>query len=425
MFDVYVHVHVPCLFFIRDIHSSNDTKFRESLERYVSEHEHGLAACQIYGNHVEKEEMVSETFGETTFWRFDWYEYRDKTTREEKILGVRSRTLFARGYEAINNYIKNGDNLQNSHEAIAFAALKRFCFKREEHEKSLQKLSYKTSEAHVASVVSHHLLSQLLPDPSNYFVDGYYTNGESIVCCPCGCGEPINFGSTPTGSPNLFYGFADVVLLPSKRNQYTETDYNTSAVFSVKKKTNEMYSHRLAYQDLMYPSSDSNEEDGISSEEHISETDICDEKWLCKQAIAVSFCMYRDFLNNDNMRNCLSNCVPAVPVCAITNDAYQFAVYHPELDCLLKTTEPLRLFDEDYHFLKFSAIVDLWLMIYHRLYFNQPSPSIADQLRGTANLIPQLGEKRFENVVRSSHWLFFPHLRQNPFSRVPKLVFYD
>lgn len=186
-----------------------------------------------------------------------------------------------------------------------------------------------------------------------------------------------------------------------------------------------MYSHRLAYQDLMYPSSDSNEEDGISSEEHISETDICDEKWLCKQAIAVSFCMYRDFLNNDNMRNCLSNCVPAVPVCAITNDAYQFAVYHPELDCLLKTTEPLRLFDEDYHFLKFSAIVDLWLMIYHRLYFNQPSPSIADQLRGTANLIPQLGEKRFENVVRSSHWLFFPHLRQNPFSRVPKLVFYD
>lgn len=227
------------------------------------------------------------------------------------------------------------------------------------------------------------------------------------------------------GSPNLFYGFADVVLLPSKRNQNTETDYNTSAVFSVKKKTNEMYSHRLAYQDLMYPSSDSNEEDGISSEEHISETDICDENWLCKQAIAVSFCMYRDFLNNDNMRNCLSYCVPAVPVCAITNDAYQFAVYHPELDCLLKTTEPLRLFDEDYHYLKFSAIVDLWLLIYHRLYFNQPSPSIADQLRGTANLIPQLGEKRFENVVRSSHWLFFPHLRQNPFSRVPKLVFYD
>lgn len=117
----------------RDIHSSNDITFRESLKRYVSENEHGLAACQIYGNHVEKEEMVSETFGETTFWRFDWYEYRDKTTREEKILGVRSSTMFARGYEAINNYIKNGDNLQNSHEAIAFAALKRFCFKRGKH----------------------------------------------------------------------------------------------------------------------------------------------------------------------------------------------------------------------------------------------------------------------------------------------------
>lgn len=227
------------------------------------------------------------------------------------------------------------------------------------------------------------------------------------------------------GSPNLFFGFADAVLLPSKRNQYTDTEYSTSAVFSVKKKTDEMYRHRLAYQDLMYPSSDSNEEDGISSEEHISETNICDETLLCKQAIAVSFCKYRNFLNNDNRRNDLSNFVPAVPVCAITNDAYQFAVYHPELDCLLKSTKPLRLFDEDYHYLKFSAIVDLWLMIYHSLYFSQPSPHIADKLRGTANLIHQLGEERVENVIRSSHWLFLPHLCQNPFSRAPKLRFYD
>lgn len=74
-----------------------------------------------------------------------------------------------------------------------------FYFISEEHEKSLQKLSYKTSEAHVASIVSHHLLSQLLPYPSNYFVDSYYTNGKSEVYCPCGCGEPINFGSTLTG----------------------------------------------------------------------------------------------------------------------------------------------------------------------------------------------------------------------------------
>lgn len=227
------------------------------------------------------------------------------------------------------------------------------------------------------------------------------------------------------GSPNLFYGFADAVLLPSKRNQYTDTEYSTSAVFSVKKKTDEMYRHRLAYQDLMYPSSDSNEEDGISSKEHISEANICDETLLCKQAIAVSFCKYRNFLNNDNRRNDLSNFVPAVPVCAITNDAYQFAVYHPELDCLLKSTKPLRLFDEDYHYLKFSAIVDLWLMIYHSLYFSQPSPHIADKLRGTANLIHQLGEERVENVIRSSHWLFLPHLCQNPFSRAPKLRFYD
>lgn len=88
-----------------------------------------------------------------------------------------------------------------------------FYFILEEHEKSLQKLSYKTSEAHVASVVSHHLLSQLLPDPSNYFVDGYYTNGESKVCCPCGCGEPINFGSTPTGELYKVYMYMFVYVI--------------------------------------------------------------------------------------------------------------------------------------------------------------------------------------------------------------------
>ncbi|XP_061190705.1 uncharacterized protein LOC133198696 [Saccostrea echinata] len=412
----------------RHLHSRNEnlqnTAFRNNLEHYLSEHEYSLAAVKIYGNHEleEEDEIVSEPFSETTFWRFGWYKLHEKAIDSGdlkttlKILGARSSTIFAKGYDAIERYLRNKGELSNSHEEVAFAALQRFYSNKEYHESRLMKLRHKMSETHVASIISQHLLSQLLPYPSNYFLDSIHTKGKSDGC-PCGCGELIHYGSTQLGSPHLFYGFVDVVLIPTNRNLFMGTSYNKSAVFTVKKTTDEIYGHRLINKDWM-KSCDFN--DDIAAGEYKSETKLLDEKQLCKQAISVSLCQYRKYLECSKMGNV--SYVPMVPVCAISNDSYEVAVYDPEHDFLLKCNKPLNLFDDDLQFLKFSTIVDLWLMIHHSLFCSQPGQHVIQQLKGTANLIPQLGKKRFDKIVKNSSLMYLPQLRQKSISQVSEKI---
>jgi hypothetical protein len=70
----------------------------------------------------------------------------------------------------------------------------------EKHERSLaflQQEGRNLTETKVASLLANHLLSQLLPYPSNYYLDKM-SRGKTDGC-PCGCGELIQFGSTHIG----------------------------------------------------------------------------------------------------------------------------------------------------------------------------------------------------------------------------------
>lgn len=219
-----------------------------------------------------------------------------------------------------------------------------------------------------------------------------------------------------SGSPHLFYGFADIVLVPTNKNLFLDTDYDKSVVFTVKRKMDEVYTRRLMFRDQMNIR-DLDDEEDILTGEYKCETKLIDEKRLCKQAISSSLCKYRKHIETGDVEN---GC--HMPVCGVTQDSCEVAIYDPEYDFLLKSSEPLNLFEDNSHCLKLSTIVDLWFVIHHSLFSSQTPLSVAYQLEGTANLIPQLGNKRFENVVKNSMWLCLPHLQQHSLSHVSKDV---
>ena len=68
----------------------------------------------------------------------------------------------------------------------------------EVHEGCLRRGFDRTStETGIAAVLAEHLLSQLIPYPSNYFLDNA-SEGKPDGC-PCGCGKLIHFGITYVG----------------------------------------------------------------------------------------------------------------------------------------------------------------------------------------------------------------------------------
>lgn len=72
------------------------------------------------------------------------------------------------------------------------------CFLSEVHEGCLRRGFDRTStETGIAAVLAEHLLSQLIPYPSNYFLDK--TSKGKPDGCPCGCGKLIHFGITCVG----------------------------------------------------------------------------------------------------------------------------------------------------------------------------------------------------------------------------------
>lgn len=112
--------------YFRHIHSVNDNAFNDNLERYICDRGYNLAACTVYGNHLDKNDVnATEAFGETIYWRFGWCEKEGQETTP----ALRSKTIFAKGYKAIENYLKNKGNIQNPQEASAFAALKKIFFR--------------------------------------------------------------------------------------------------------------------------------------------------------------------------------------------------------------------------------------------------------------------------------------------------------
>lgn len=126
---------------------------------------------------------------------------------------------------------------------------------------------------------------------------------------------------------------------------------------------------------------------------------------LCKQAISLSLCkqnrMHRNPQNYDGQ--------PAIiPLCALTKDSYEIALYDAENDFLLRSLSPMYLFDDDVLSLPISSIVDLWFVINHSLFCTKQTDETVNVLKGTCNLYPQLGKELLTSVIANSTWMFKP-----------------
>ncbi|XP_061169474.1 uncharacterized protein LOC133178799 [Saccostrea echinata] len=341
----------------------------------------------------EDEENVpfAETFTGNCCWNFF-------PCRDNKKIGRHTfaKVIFAKGYETLEKYM-NGDFIE-SEEMLAVSALERFVEEKEIHERSLSALTSDGSdetEAKSRALLTNHLLAQLLPTTSYYFLDKT-TPGITDVCL-CGCGENIQLGTTYIGSPRLFYGPADIVLFPGSNNMFFEVDNSKCAIFSWKKTTPENMRN-------------SNNQENNNYEKNKSMTDLVEShaslnnvNKLYKQAIALSIYKYKgmtinkEFISHDSLETSM------IPVCAINGTSYDVVLYDAQNDFLLKMdSDGSKLFDDNR--LKFSAILDLWFVIHHHLFCSMPPGEVVADLKNTCGLIPRLGEERFASIVKTSEW---------------------
>ncbi|CAG2224931.1 unnamed protein product [Mytilus edulis] len=199
------------------------------------------------------------------------------------------------------------------------------------------------------------------------------------------------YGTTLVGSHDLFYGNADLVLFPSdkKLSQDAMDVMETSSIITTPKysfEEDDIDGDKFAERDLSDIMSD--------------ETTKYDQ--VLMQAISVSLCKHKQIKNKKLTKNNIS----AVPICQITKDTYCVALYDARYDYLMRTNKPLNLFDGNS--LRFDAVLDLWLLIHHNLFCSTPHQKILKKIKGTCDLIPQLGRDRFEKIVQNSRFLYMP-----------------
>ncbi|XP_061167546.1 uncharacterized protein LOC133176439 [Saccostrea echinata] len=344
----------------------------------------------------EDEENVpfAEKFAGNCCWSFVPYKDRKKIGRH-----TFANIMFAKGYETLEKYM-NGDFLE-SEEMLAVSALERFVEEKEIHERNLSALTSDGSndmEAKSRVLLTSHLLAQLLPLSSNYFLEKT-TPGITDVC-PSGCGENIQLGTTYIGSPRLFYGPADIVLFPGSNNMFFEVDNSKCAIFSWKKTTPENMRNSNIQENNNY---EKNKSVADLVESHASLNNV---NKVYKQAIALSIYKYKEmtiikeFISHDSLETSM------IPVCAINGTSYDVVMYDAENDFLLKMdSDGSKLFDDNR--LKFSAILDLWFVIHHHLFCSMPAGEVVADLKSTCGLIPRLGEERFASIVKTSEWASF------------------
>lgn len=410
---VHKNLRVGSLCVQRRNYSENRELLKQELHDYVDKiekHVFDLGAVKAYSTKID--ELVaysqSESFSSNDAgWRFRWF--RNSPATRDRLI-VTSFWLFEKGYDALKSYA-SGEDLNPSY-VSAFEALERFYAHKEVHERCLRHGFDRTStETGVAAVLAQHLLSQLIPYPSNYFLDNA-SKGKPDGC-PCGCGKLIHFGITHVGSPALFYGYADIVLFPGDKNlfeNFENSDKNSSAVFSFKlsKGEEEMYGHRKLEFNGHWDAGSDIEDDIVMGEVKKHVTPLRHKntfRQLCKQAISLSLCkqnrMHRNPQNYDGQ--------PAIiPLCALTKDSYEIALYDAENDFLLRSLSPMYLFDDDVLSLPISSIVDLWFVINHSLFCTKQTDETVNVLKGTCNLYPQLGKELLTSVIANSTWMFKP-----------------
>lgn len=407
---------------------------KQDLRDYVDQvekHLFDLGAVKAYSTKIDELEVYSqsESFSSNDGgWRFRWF--RDSSASRDRLIAS-SFWLFEKGYDAIRSYV-SGEDLNPSY-VPAFEALERFYVHKEVHERCLRRgFDHTPTETGIAAVLAQHLLSQLISYPSNYFLNNA-SKGKPDGC-PCGCGELIHFGITHVGSPALFHGYADIVLFPGDKNlfeNFENSDKNSSAIFSFKlsKGEKEMYGHRKFEMNGLWDAGSEIEDDWDAGSE-IEEDFVMGEvkkhdtplrhthtfRQLCKQAISLSLCKQNRMHNNpQNYEG-----QPAIiPLCALTKESYEIALYDTENDFLLRSVSPLYLFDDDVLSLPISSIVDLWFVINHSLFCTKQTDETVNVLKGTCNLYPQLGKDLLTSVIANSTWMFRPDYTTQVSSYLP------
>ena len=165
-----------------------------------------------------------------------------------------------------------------------------------------------------------------------------------------------------------------------------------------------------------------NYEESIDEDIYNRESNQADEDshaQIYKQAISMALCKKRAILKGE-----YSNVPPKTtmaPVCGLGSNFYDISLYDAEHDVLLATIdEELRLFGDDNR-LRTPAVLDIWLVIYHHLFCNDLHPHAMAELKGSCNLVRQIGEKRFRNIIDESRWLFQIECGENVGSRKPSI----
>lgn len=404
-------------------YSEKNEVLKEELRDYVNQVENHLidfGAVKAYSTKTDELEVYSqsESFrSNNAGWRFKWFQ--DSSASGDRLV-VSSFWIFEKGYDAIRNYVL-GEDIHPLY-VSAFEALERFYTNKEFHERCLRRGFDRTStDTGISAVLAQHLLSQLIHCPSNYFLDN--TSEGKPDGCPCGCGELIHYGFTYIGNPTLFYGNADIVLFPGNKNlfdNFENNDDNSSAVFTFKlsEEEKEIYDRNLELHG--HWNSEIEIEDDIMMDE-IEKYDTPFRhtntfRQLSKQAISLSLCKQNRMLNNP--QNYIGQ--PTIfPLCAMTKDLYEIMLYDAENDYLLRSLSPMYLFDEDMLSLSISAVIDLWFIINHSLFCTKQTDETTNELRGTCNICPQLGEDLLKSVVTNSTWMFRPDYANQISSDLP------
>ena len=227
------------------------------------------------------------------------------------------------------------------------------------------------------------------------------------------------------GSPALFHGYADMVLFPGNKDlfeNFENSDKNSSAVFSFNLSEGEkdMYDHRKLEFNGQWDDGSDTEDDIVMGEINKHDIPLKNRntffRQLCKQAISLSLCKQnRMHKNPQNYKG-----QPAIiPLCALTRESFEMALYDAENDFLLRSLSPMFLFDDDLLSLPISAVVDLWFVINHSLFCTKQTDETVNELKGTCNLHAQLGEDLLKSVVANSSWMFRPDYTNQISSDIP------
>lgn len=405
---------------------------KEEIRHYVDKnnpHEYNLyavvadAAPLTFLRRKVNNQLGEPFSSNSSIWYFPYYSLNDEKELgdqcdvkvEIKGIGNYSSNVYRKGYETLQQYA-NGEIIDKD-VIPACTALEIFYKNKEIHERSLQKLKdIRLSEIEVIIVMTNHLLSQLIYHPTNYLMD-VNSLEKPAGECPCECGSQIHYGNANIGSHQLFYGPADVIMLPSAKNMIWNNAENSS-LFKIMSQQNEW---RLEediddYKELY--------QDELDTLELNIETEFTDNQvnQICKQAIAVSLWKHKRRLNMTDVHNVSDQSM--IPVCLLNKSRYMMALYNAEYDYLIRMeNKGLPLFqNEDCNELNFSAVIDLWLMIHHSLFSSVPSEEDIQKFKGTCHLATTL-ENTFTEIVKSSKFDYVVAVDNT--SRKPTDVFWN